>query len=281
MGNKAGSLPLKVLLRKHIGKIADLFYRPSRDERCLRILTYHNITDRYVAEEWLQMTTPRELFDRQMKYLKENNYNVVSAEDVYRILTSSESISPKTICITFDDGYRDNYINAFPILEKYGFKGTIFITVDFIGKEKDRFGEYLKWRQINEMRAKGTFTFGCHSLSHKNLAGLKADELLKEVRTAKNVLEDHIGTRTQTYAYPFGWQSAFNNKVSEVVKREGFLCAFTGVHGSNTKNTDLFRLRRIRVSWLDELDDFRKILRGSYDWYWIYQRAVSSCGKKI
>ena len=281
MESKAESFPLKISLRKNIGKAAHLFYNLRPDKRSLRVLTYHNITERQVPNEWLQMTTPRELFDRQMKYLKENDYNVVSAEDVCRILSSDTDVKPKTVCITFDDGYRDNYVNAFPVLKKHGLKATVFITADFIGKEKGRFGEYLTWRDIDSMREGGTFTFGCHSFSHKNLATLKADELSEEIRPAKHILENHLGGMVKTFAYPFGWHNSFNRTVSEAVRKEGFLCAFTGIHGANTKRTNAFQLRRVRVSWLDDCDNFRRILQGSDDWYWLYQKAISACGKKI
>jgi len=95
------------------------------------------------------------------------------------------------------------------------------------------------------------------------------------VNGAKKILEDRIGEKVETFAYPFGWPGAFNKKVINVLKSEGFLTAFTGIYGKNTKKTDSFNLRRISVSWIDGLDDFRRILNGAYDWYKAYQRVIS------
>jgi len=268
-------LPAKITFKTGAGSVVDAVNKPFRREDAMRVLVYHNITDGLVPKEWPQMTTPKELFDRQMRYLKENGYNVVPAEQIVSILNSSGPVPSKTISITFDDGYRDNYKNAFPILKRYGLRGTIFITTDFIGKPDGPFYGYLNWEEIEDMKNSGTFTFGCHSLSHRNLCNLNDRELNEEIETAKDIMEDRIRMTIDSYAYPFGWHSAFNKNVVDVLKKRGFLCGFTGIYGANNKSTDPFYLRRLRVSWLDDIEEFEKMLHGSYDWYSIYQRMVS------
>ncbi|MCQ9207746.1 MAG: polysaccharide deacetylase family protein [Omnitrophica bacterium] len=277
MNRRKRDLPFKKRLKNNIGDVSSLFPRYAADKNSIRVLTYHNITDRPVPNEWGEMTTPHELFERQMEYLKENGYNTISAREVFEVLVSVDgNISEKTVCITFDDGYKDNYENAYPALEKYGLKATVFVTAGFIGKGKGAFGEYLSWREIREMKKSGVFTFGCHSFSHRNLVGLREDELDEEIKGGKDVLEDATGSEAETFAYPFGWHSAFNKQVRDAVEKQGFLCAFTGVQGANTRKTDLFRLRRLRVSWMDHMEEFQKVLIGAYDWYSAYQRVVST-----
>lgn len=278
MDNKKNTFSIKTSLVKGASFVSDLLSHHAEDEKSIRTLVYHNVTDNFVPDEWQQMTTPRDLFEEQMRYLAENGYKTLSAYETYKSLVSKTGIPSRSICITFDDGYRDNYRNAFPVLEKYGLKATIFLTTGFVGK-RNTSTEYLTWQDIDEMRKSKVFEIGCHSLSHRNLAGLESEDLTEEIGQAKRVTEDKNGGKIDTFAYPFGWQNAFDDKVINAVKDAGFSCAFTAIHGANTKQTDLFRLRRIRISWLNEIDEFQKVLRGSYDWYSIYQKAFSLCKK--
>ncbi|MBN1353394.1 MAG: polysaccharide deacetylase family protein [Candidatus Omnitrophica bacterium] len=270
--------PLKIYFLKGASFISDLLPGRSENKGSIRVLFYHNITDLPVLREWHQMTTPRSLFEKHACYLAENGYRTITADEVCGLLASDKDIPKKHVCLTFDDGYRDNYDNAFPILEKYKFKATIFLSAGFVGK-RDGAQKYMTWREIAEMAECGRFEFGCHSLSHKNLASLDGNSLKKEIEDAKKIIEDNTGKSVSTFAYPFGWQNSFDNRVIDAVMRAGFSCAFTAIHGANTKKTHLFKLRRIRISWLNEIGEFRKALRGSYDWYSIYQTGFSLCKK--
>lgn len=279
MNNKKKPLPFKISLVKGASSVADIFHRHAENEKSIRVLVYHNITDLLIPGEWQQMTTPRDLFEKQMRYLAENGHKTVSAYEAYKILVSKAEIPRKSVCITFDDGYKDNYRNAFPVLEKYALKATLFLTPGFVGRKNDASSEYLTWQDIREMQRRRIFEIGCHSLSHRNLAGLESDDLKQEIGRAKSIAEDKIGEKINTFAYPFGWQNAFDDRVVDAVKDEAFSCAFTAIHGANTKQTDIFRLRRIRISWLNEIGEFQKVLRGSYDWYSMYQKVFSLCKK--
>ena len=212
MDNKKNTFSIKTSLVKGASFVSDLLSHHAEDEKSIRTLVYHNVTDNFVPDEWQQMTTPRDLFEEQMRYLAENGYKTLSAYEMYKSLVGETEIPSKSICITFDDGYKDNYRNAFPILEKYELKATIFITADFVGK-KDASEEYLTWQDIIEMRKSGEFEIGCHSLSHRNLAGLESEDLTEEIGRAKRITEDKIDGKINVFAYPFGWQNAFNDKV--------------------------------------------------------------------
>lgn len=268
-------ISLKISLKNRVGRIFDKFAGSPEDQNSIRVIVYHKIIDEHIAGEWLQMTTPVDLFDIQMRYLKENGYRTISARDVSGILRSEDKVPPKTVSITFDDGYKDNFRNAFPVLRKYGFVGTVFVTAKFIDEAEQGNPNYLNWDEIAEMRRSGVFTFGCHSILHKNLSLLSKNELIDEIRAAKDILEDRLSESVSTFAYPYGWQNSFNGKVIDAVKEAGFLSAFTGIYGENTKHTDPFRLKRLRVSWLDDAEEFQMIMRGAYDWYSLYQGMIS------
>jgi len=277
MNNYSPELSGKLMLKRYFGKMVDAHSRPAREPVSVRVLIYHNITDRLVKREWTQMTTPRSLFDEQMSYLKSEGYKVVPAEDVRPLLASGSAIPDRVVSITFDDGYKDNYRNAFPVLSGYGFKGTVFMTTGYIGRTGGGFSDCLDKEEIRQMSDSGVFTFGSHSVSHANLSRLDKEGVRREVALAKSTLEDLLSRKVTVFAYPYGWQDSFNDDVIDAVKGAGYESAFTGIHGANTRSTDLFRLMRMRVSWTDCLEDFKRMLNGSYDWYSIYQGIVSIC----
>ena len=264
-------LPAKIVLKKCASRVLGPLTADLSAGGSIRVLTYHNITDDNVAGDAGQKGTPRGIFEEHMRYLKENGYRTVSADAVPGLLASAGAVQKNTVCLTFDDGYRDNYTNAFPVMDRYGLHGTVFLTAAFMEDGENAGGEYLRWDEIARMRKSGLFTFGCHSFSHRNMGRLEDGELLKETKVARDILEEGICGKINAFAYPFGWQGTFNASVIAAVKHAGYSCAYTGVQGANTRHTDPLMLKRARVSWVDGIDEFRRILDGMYDWYSVYQ----------
>jgi len=258
-------IPFKKRLRIRFGDIVHKKKASSRSDLGLRALVYHSITDKLVENEWGENTTPKDLFARQMKYLANNKYNVISCEQGIEYLTSSQQIPPRTVVITFDDGYSDNYINALPILKKYNFRATIFLTADFL---RDHSGnmQYLSCSEISDIKNSGIVDFGCHGLTHKALSMLDEEGLEKETKGAKLKLEGIINNKMVLFAYPFGHSGSYNRKVVNALRSAGFKGAYTSIFGLNHPKTNPFLLRRNRISWLDDLDEFEKHLIGAYDW---------------
>jgi len=108
-----------------------------------------------------------EVFDRHLEYLRDQGYTVVLLDDLLYALAQGRSLPPKPVILAFDDGYADNYTNAFPILEKYGVAAHFFIITDFVNAGREG---YMTWPQIEEMAAAGQ-RFGSHSRDHPNLKG--------------------------------------------------------------------------------------------------------------
>jgi len=173
-------------------------------------------------------------FEDQIKILKENDYRTMKLADladpekkeISRIMAANE----KPIVLTFDDGYRDAYTQAFPVLQKYEFIGTFFIVRGFIGRRN-----YLMKNQIEEMEKAG-MEIGSHTLTHPDLTQLSRKAQEKEIFDSK---ED-----TSVFCYPAGRY----NKVSlELVKAAGYLAAVTTKYGLARETSDIFELPRIRV----------------------------------
>ena len=266
---------IKTGAKRGIGCVVDALGGRT-DLRGARCLMYHSIVERPVDDP-AQMATPLELFVEQMEFLADNGYEVATASDLVRRLRRGVLTPSKSVAITFDDGFVDNYELAVPILEKYRFPATVFLISSLLnGRRKATVYPwsrgYLRIGQAREMKASGLIQFGCHSATHPNLRGLPREVLQEETLHAKHRLEDDLDCSIELFAYPFGTYGTWDQKVLEAVDSAGFEGAFTTIFGINTPETSRLLLKRSRISWCDQLQDFGRILRGAYDWYAHIQR---------
>ena len=177
------------------------------------------------------------------------------------------------IDITFDDGYHNNFQNAFPLLQKHYLTATFFLITDFIdGKIKsesftngDFVAEALRWEDIKVMNDAG-MRFGSHSKTHRVLTEIPEDELKKELVEAKVRMEDVLGVRVDSFAYPFGNAGSFNGHVKKILAETKFHYAFTNMMGHNTPKSDRLALKRIRIYNDDGPFKLRMKIKGAYNW---------------
>jgi len=205
-------------------------YGPCRN---IPILMYHHIGDK---KNWLYVRP--EIFRQQMDYLVEKGYTTVTLGEVVAALNSSASLPAKPIVLTFDDGYRDFFTNAFPILRERNLKATVFVITQLVDGE-----DYLTWEQLREIKGSGLITIGDHTLSHKDLAALPEEEIRSQILDAKNILENNLGLKIEVFAYPYGDS---NNKVTKVLQEGGFLAAVRVSRGLACAKLP-FSLPRIRI----------------------------------
>ncbi len=182
------------------------------------ILMYHSVSDN---PEFFTVTL--ESFKSQMNYLFMNGYSVVPLSTLVDKLKQNLVIPKKTVVLTFDDGYEDNYTNAFPMLQKYNFPATIFLATGRIGNKKYISKKGIKmpvldWGQIKEMNDSGLIDFQPHTVSHPKLSTLGVDDVRREIFESKNEVENKLSKRCRFFAYPYG---DFNDKVARIAK-EGF-----------------------------------------------------------
>ncbi|ADY56017.1 polysaccharide deacetylase [Syntrophobotulus glycolicus DSM 8271] len=195
------------------------------------VLYYHSI----MTERGNVLRIPVEEFAEQMKYLSENGYHVISLNRLYDAF-NGVPLPSKPVVITFDDGYEDNYLNAYPVMKKYGFTGTIFMVSNYV----DGTG-YLKTEHLRELQANG-WIIGGHTAEHINLPTVSAQEALKELQESRQDLEKILGAEIRYFAYPFG---GYDNKIIEMVKEDGYEIAFTIKKGWIKPGEDLFLLKRV------------------------------------
>ncbi|MBL7158435.1 MAG: polysaccharide deacetylase family protein [Candidatus Omnitrophica bacterium] len=206
------------------------------------ILMYHSVGDPPTATldgygDKLNVTP--EVFEKQMRFLKEHNYNVIPLNKMVERIREKERIPHKTVTITFDDGLKNNFTNAYPVLKKYGLPATFFVAVDFIGKKN-----FLTWEDIREMQENG-ISIGSHTMSHRWLTSLDKKELKKELVESKAVIERVTGKKVYTLSYPLG---RYNEETKKAAKEAGYIGAVATNPGPTKPKDDIYALKRVRIS---------------------------------
>lgn len=198
------------------------------------VMNYHAVND--INHSSLVVTTSD--FRDDMKYLANNGYTSITMDELYNYLVHNESLPDKPVLITFDDGYTDNYTNAFPILKEYHMQATLFMIGDAIGTDR-----FLSAEQLKEMDANG-FHIEAHTYSHKRLTNLDDMTLQADLAKSRTILESLLQRPIRYLAYPQG----FNNElVQQRTKNAGYLMAFTVAPGTVKPGDNLFALNRLSI----------------------------------
>ncbi len=232
---------------------------------------YHRVNDGLAPND---LVTPVGSFRQQMLFLKQN-YTITSMEELLGDDQTPQTIGdgrkkPK-ILITFDDGYRDNYRNAYPILKELWLPATIFLITGMIGTDKKRpryqgmpDPDMLNWDEVKEMSKNGS-TFGAHTVSHPHLSQLSYEEQRKEIWGSIRTLVPpgpEVSVPQQIFCYPYG---DYNNDTLSILKELGVKLALTVRPGINNGKVDPLELRRTEINGIDTLFDFKKKLAGAFD----------------
>ncbi len=220
---------------------------PGRPSVRVPILMYHYIRVNPDPRDKLGFNlsvTPSD-FGRQMDWLAENGYHPIDFGDLRAYLLGHGSLPSKPIVLTFDDGYRDMYTTAFPILRAHHFKGVAYIVSGFVNSPNNVSAE-----QVLEMDANG-IEIGVHTVSHADLTRISAGDLHREVYDSKAGLEALLGHPVHDFCYPSG---RFNAAVVGVVQAAGFETATTTEPGVVHSAGDRFTWTRVRVSGGESLE---------------------------
>ncbi|SDE87163.1 polysaccharide deacetylase family protein [Sporomusa acidovorans] len=198
------------------------------------ILNYHKVDNFYHALS----VSPQE-FEEQMAYLAKNGFTTITPDQLMAYLNHDRELPEKPIIITFDDGYLDNYTNAYPVMKKYGFTATIFLVTNLVGHDE----RFMTWEQVQTMQQDG-FVFGSHTVSHIPLNKLPREQAMAELIDSRKEIEYRLGTKTRYFAYPTG---AYNSQVEEMVKQAGYKAAFTIRYGQAGAESNPYALERIPI----------------------------------
>lgn len=216
--------------------------------RKIPVLMYHSID----YEKGNELRIPNDKFRLQMKYLKDNNFTPLSLQELYSYIVFGSSLPQKPIVLTLDDGYVDNYTNAFPVLKEFNFKATVFMITSLI----DTNPRYLTSAQLQEMDKAG-MEIESHSVTHPELNTLSYDKQLQELKDSKDSLEKLLGREVPYLAYPFG---KFNSDTLKIVEDLGYKMAFSTVIGDASKSDGLYKLHRLYVSNNYSMEYFKQMV---------------------
>lgn len=281
-------LPYAILVTALLFLLFYLFWRirfKTKLTKSIQILAYHKINDDF---DWGITRQKVSQFEKGIKFLHEQGYETIPLEEVYthtgaRLGKPKQTLDQADACpsgqkvvITFDDGYEDVYLNAFPILQEYGFTAFIFIITGFVGKYNSwdfnlgrKRKRHLGWKQIKEMSKCG-FGFGSHTVNHPDLTKIDpaCGGVEYELKKSKEVLEDRLGKEVSFLSYPFGRYNCF---VQEEACRLGYKRAYTlclknkedgfqpfaqkrwGIYLFDSPLTLKIKLNHGRLFWIEDL----------------------------
>ena len=209
------------------------------------VLMYHSIT----YEKGNAICLPIERFEEHLKYLKDNGYYTITLTNLYEYLMKNIPIPEKSVVLTFDDGYENNYTDMFPVLKKYNFKATIFVITSNIDKNPNS----MTSKQLLEMEKYGV-DIESHTVNHDNLKELSIDKQLQTLVKSKQDLERILNKQVNFFAYPYG---GYNKSAIESVKKAGYTMAFTTDGRWSSKNNGMLSLDRVYISSFHDMKVFK------------------------
>jgi len=209
------------------------------------VMMYHS----FGVEAGNPIVMPVEQFDKEMKYIKDQGYTTLTLKELYDYFENKVPVPDKSIVITLDDGYENNYTEAFPVLKKYGLKATVFMitcTIDVNPK-------CLTSAQLKEMDKAG-IEIESHTVTHRDLDTLSYDEQLAELKDSKAALEKLLGRPVDYVAYPEG---KYNGNTIKAVAAAGYKMAFTTNGRWSDKSDGILTLDRVYISTFHSMDVFK------------------------
>ncbi len=214
------------------------------EESAVPVLMYHNINDNYNPQN-SNIEISNVAFKEHMQAIKDNGYTAITFSQLIAFVENGEALPQKPILITFDDGYLNNYTNAFPLLKEMDMNATIFVVTGRMGMQGGVTYPHFTWEQAKEMENSGIIDIQSHTVYHNDLTAISDENLVFELRKSRFMIYKYLGKKSDILAYPYG---NFNDKIKQAAQKAGYKACVEiklGTPGVNRKNADLFALKRI------------------------------------
>jgi peptidoglycan/xylan/chitin deacetylase (PgdA/CDA1 family)/UDP-N-acetylglucosamine:LPS N-acetylglucosamine transferase len=269
-------------LKSVVNEITNIYQKAivkSKHPKHIPILLYHKITDDVIKSKHRTYVTRRN-FIKQMHHLSLRGMTPITFKEYDDFVNgqyASNKFPHKPVILTFDDGYADNYRNALPILNKYNFKGVLFLVGNTslvhnswdVGENLE-INRLLTHSEISEFIANG-WEIGAHTVSHPDLTVIPPELIICEVIDSKKNLENLYRTKIISFAYPYG---KTNEEVKKIVKESGFQFGITtNSGGKDTIEDDRFEIFRVNIYPEDGLFQFHKKISHWYRGYYKRKRG--------
>jgi len=227
----------------------------------LPILMYHKVGTPPVGSRLRKLWVSTDRFREQMGWLKRHGYHPLTLRQAISYQDSKEPLPEKSVVLTFDDGYENNFTHAFPILQEFGFSAVLFLVVNAVGGENfwhDPKNEtrlpMVSWDQVKTLHQAG-WEIASHTLSHPRLQRLTSPEIRRELFESRRLIADGVGETPVSFAHPYG-NGADDPVVAEALRACGYRAACSVHRGKADLTSDPLNLRRIFVRGDDNLWDF-------------------------
>lgn len=216
--------------------------------------------------------TPQQ-FREQMSLLAAEGFRSVTLDDFRAAAFGVRELPPRSILVTFDDGFADIYLNAWPIACESGITLNLFLCTGLItGEDVEGLNEPgpgeldrpLTWKQIHELSRAGV-AFGFHSHTHRNHGRLSLAEIAEDARTGMALLQNQLGIRPTAFAFPYGHHGSYTSEAISALRHHG-LEIFFSTEMERTPLPSTGPISRFVIHPDDDLQSFRRKLYGGYDW---------------
>lgn len=228
---------------------------------------YHSIGDNDY-----NFTVRPDDFERQIKYLKDHHFKFLKLQDLGQILEGA-LVFEKGVGITFDDGYKDFFDTALPVLKKYGIPSILFVHADRKSDNLENGVNLMSWEDIKMAKENGV-EMGSHTYSHSNLKEMTEDEIKLEIDKSEETFQEKLGEIPKTIAYPGG---KFTEKIIDAFKKRGYKLGFTIDRGMIKKGEHPFRIKRNGIEKQTSFLEFKVRVSGANNWYENIINFVKKC----
>ena len=201
------------------------------------IFLYHHIVKEESEIQYDYMQTTEKTFEEQIRGLENLGYNFISYQDLIDYNNGQKKLYKKSCVLTFDDGCKDIYTNAYPILQKYNIPFTMFVVTNAVGADG-----CASWEELKEMQDSGLALIASHSTNHTEFNKLSVEETLENVDSSYKALEENLGEqKTKIFTYPYG---LYSQEQLEPLKEEGYVINLTDNKINKSKDLNLYGLHR-------------------------------------
>lgn len=239
--------------------LSEVFFLQSRLQGCrkgFRVLLYHSVGAKLPHDSYGISMSP-ELFEQHMHLLAEDK----SVQKINFFEKSSLLHNALSVAVTFDDGYKDNFYTAAPVLIKYNIPFTVFVVSSFVQKSLPL---YLSPSELCELASLNGVTIGSHGATHVPLCGCGEKTLMDELYGSRRAIEDMIGKPVTEVSYPYG---SVDRRVRDTAARAGYTAGGCSQFGINDERRDPLLLCRTEMVAADTKRVFYQKLYGAWDWY--------------
>lgn len=200
------------------------------------VLAYHHVD----ASTPASTSISPELFRQHLKFLRDNQYQVVPLHRISTTLRQGQPMPSKQVALTFDDGYISVFTQAWPLLQEFGFPFTVFVHTSAIGEQA---GKHMSWTQLTRLRDNGV-EIANHSHQHAHLPALSLEQAMDDIAQAQQLLHQQLGVRSSHVAYPYG---EFSPALAAAVQAQGWV-GFGQHSGAIGQHSSIAALPRFPVS---------------------------------